>query len=216
MKRFLVMAVVAMMATMSAMAQFPENVKEVLKKCDEKMDYPSGMVIDMTLKVKVAILSMNGTLKVYSKGDKNFTVMTMKAMGKEISTEYGFDGQQEWDYEPASSKKEKDSLIITKTTKPQNNDYDINMDYEKDYRTAKMKEKGLYYEIDFANRINKDAPKKLTIKIAKDTYYLREIKMPAGSIGSVTMTVTKVTKGCSDNWFKLDMNRYKNAVVVRR
>jgi hypothetical protein len=216
MKRFLVMAVVAMMATMSAMAQFPENVKEVLKKCDEKMDYPSGMVIDMTLKVKVAILSMNGTLKVYSKGDKNFTVMTMKAMGKEISTEYGFDGQQEWDYEPASSKKEKDSLIITKTTKPQNNDYDINMDYEKDYRTAKMKDKGLYYEIDFANRINKDAPKKLTIKIAKDTYYLREIKMPAGSIGSATMTVTKVTKGCSDNWFKLDMNRYKNAVVVRR
>ena len=31
-----------------------------------------------------------------------------------------------------------------------------------------------------------------------------------------TMTVTKITKGCSDNWFKLDMNRYKNAVVVRK
>ena len=38
----------------------------------------------------------------------------------------------------------------------------------------------------------------------------------ANFAGKVTLIITKITKGCSDNWFKLDMNKYKNAVVVRR
>lgn len=78
-----------------------------------------------------------------------------------------------------------------------------------------MKEKGLYYEIAFSNRIDPELPKKMTIKVAKDGYYLREISSSVGA-AKVTMTVTKLTMGCSDNWFKLDMNRYKNAVVVRK
>lgn len=48
-------------------------------------------------------------------------------------------------------------------------------------------------------------------KIDKDTYYLRELRISVG-LALATMTVTKVTKGCSDSWFKIDMNRYKNAV----
>lgn len=80
MKKIIVMFVVAMMATTSALAQFPDNVKEVLKKCDEKM------------------------------------------------TSYNTDA-------------------------------------------------GVVFDI---------------------------------------LTITKITKGCSDNWFKLDNNRYKNAIVVRR
>jgi hypothetical protein len=43
------------------------------------------------------------------------------------------------------------------------------------------------------------------------------INEPVGPFtGKITMTITKITKGCSDNWLKLDMNRYKNAVVDRR
>jgi hypothetical protein len=34
--------------------------------------------------------------------------------------------------------------------------------------------------------------------------------------GKITITITKITKGCRDSWFKLDMNRYKNATVVRQ
>jgi hypothetical protein len=34
--------------------------------------------------------------------------------------------------------------------------------------------------------------------------------------GTMTITVTKITKGCNDKWVKLDMNRYKNAVVVQK
>ena len=38
MKRILLLVVVTIMATVSAQAQFPDDVKEVLKKCDQKME----------------------------------------------------------------------------------------------------------------------------------------------------------------------------------
>ena len=37
MKKIILVLVAAMMVTTSALAQFPDNVREVLKKCDEKM-----------------------------------------------------------------------------------------------------------------------------------------------------------------------------------
>ena len=119
MKKLLLMVVAAMMVTTSALAQFPDNVKEVLRKCDEKMDsYKSdaGMVLDMNMKAKVSILSVNGTVKSYVKNIREFSI---------------------------------------------NEDVD---------------------------------------------------NLP----GNITITITQITKGCSDNWFKLDMNKYKNAVVVRQ
>jgi hypothetical protein len=64
------MVVAAMMVTTSALAQFPSNVKEVLKKCDEKMascKSDAGMVLDMNMKTKVSILSINGKVKSYVK-----------------------------------------------------------------------------------------------------------------------------------------------------
>ena len=215
MKKILIMAAVAMMTAVSAHAQFPANIKAVLDKCDEKMSNSSGIVMDITLKMKMMVFSGNGTMKWYMKGDKSFSTMTMKLMGHEMKEESGFDGEQEWEYTTASSKKEKDSLIITKTTAAKKKDFDMKMDYEKTYKTAKMKEKGLYYQIDFSDRIDPEVPKKMSVKIAKDSYYLREITTSV-SIAKVTMTVTKITKGCNDSWFKLDMNRYKNAVVVRK
>lgn len=215
MRKFLVIVAVAMMAVVSANAQFPANIKAVLDKCDEKMLPPSGLVMDISVKMKMLVFSGSGTMKWYMKGDKSFMTMNMKAMGHEMKEESGFDGKQEWEYHTATDKKERDSLIITKTSVAKNNDYGVNIDYEKSYKTAKMKEKGLYYIIDFSDRIDPELPKKMTIKIAKDSYYLREITTSV-SVAKITMTVTKVTKGCSDNWFKLDMNRYKNAVVVRK
>ena len=59
MKKILLMVVVAVMAT-SALAQIPDNVKEVLRKCDEKMEsYKSaaGVQIEGTVKMKVSIIS---------------------------------------------------------------------------------------------------------------------------------------------------------------
>jgi hypothetical protein len=216
MKRRLLCLLIAFVATVGSMAQIPANVREVLKKCDEKMDNPAGLVVDLTMKAKVmAVISLNGTAKMYSKGDKEFMTMTMKAFGQEFREESGFDGQQSWDFTAAESKKERDTLVITKTTKAQKSELSLNMDYDKEYKSAKMREKGLYYEIEFFDRVNPEMPKKMTVKIAKDSYYLREFTAVMG-MGKVTMTVTKVTVGEKDSMFKLDMNRYKNAVVVRR
>ena len=222
MKKIIVMFVVAMMATTSALAQFPDNVKEVLKKCDEKMtsyNTDAGMVLDMNMKAKVSILSVNGTVKSYVKNKKFFNVMSVKLLNKAINYEIGCDGVQKWTFKGGIGEEKKDSLIITKATEATKNEYAANLGYEKEYNKAKMKESGLYYEITFTGPKKKDISKKTTIKIAKDTYLLREFSVDedmAGFGGKVTLTITKITKGCSDNWFKLDNNRYKNAIVVRR
>ena len=215
MKKSLIMVVAALMISASAMAQIPANIMDVLNKCDQKMDDPNGMIIDMTLKTKILVLSLTGTMRMYEKGDKSFCEVNIKALGKEMRTEQGFDGQQNWEFEAALSKKERDTLTITKTTKANKGEYNIDFDFEKMYKSAKMREKGLYYEIDFSDRIDAEAPKKMSVKIAKSNYNLREVTM-SDKGPKVTLTITKITHGCSDKWFKLDMNRYKNAVIVRK
>ena len=222
MKRILLIVVAAMMVTTSALAQFPDNVKEVLRKCDEKMaSYKSdaGMVLDMNMKAKVSILSVNGTVKSYVKNKKFFNVMSVKLLTKSLNIEIGCDGEQKWKYKGSVDEGKKDSLIITKATEATKNDYGTSRDYEQEYSKAKMKEVGRYYEITFSGPKKKNLSKKTSIKIDKENYLLREFSVDedmAGFAGKITMTITKITKGCSDNWFKLDMNRYKNAAVVRR
>ena len=82
MKKILLMVVVAVMAT-SALAQIPDNVKEVLRKCDEKMEsYKSaaGVQIEGTVKMKVSIISASGPMKMYIKGNKFFANMSVDIM----------------------------------------------------------------------------------------------------------------------------------------
>ena len=49
-------------------AQIPAEVESVLKKCSDKMHSPDGVEMDMRLNVK-AVVSFNGTLKMYTKGE---------------------------------------------------------------------------------------------------------------------------------------------------
>ena len=215
MKRQVLLIVALMLVAAGAVAQIPANVMDVLNKCDEKMSDPKGIILDMTLKTKILIMSVNGTVKMCEKGEKSYIQMTAKAMGKEMRVEHGFDGQQDWEFAAATSKKERDTLTITKTNKANKDDFSLDLDVDKMYKTAKMKEKGLYYEISLSDRIDPQAPKKMSLKIAKNNYNLREVVYSEGG-AKITMTVTKIMHGCSDSWFKLDMNRYKNAVVVRK
>ena len=223
MKKVLLMAITAVMAT-CALAQIPSNVKEVLRKSDEKMasyNTATGAVIEGTVKMKVSIISFNGPLKIYAKDKKFFATLSMNAM-KEIGIkmDIGFDGEQKWEYHTVTDdeSKEKDTLMITKTQDAKNIFGPQNR-YDKEYKKATMKEVGRYYEITFSGPLKKDIPKKSTIKIDKENYLMREYSIDE-NVGSftakMTVTITKITKGCSDNWLKLDMNRYKNAVVVRK
>ena len=222
MKRIILMFVAIMMTTLSAQAQIPVNVKGILKKCDAKMSSyndGSGVVIDAKLKMKVSVLTINGTMKSYIKNQKYFNLLSLTAMGEEVmKMELGFDGEQEWVYESEPDGKSKDSLTITKTKNAQN-EFGMRSDYDKEYKKAKMKEVGRYYEITFSEPKKKDIPKKATIKIDKESYIMREysIAQNVGMFsGNIAITITKITKGCSDKWLKLDMSRYKNAAVVRK
>ena len=201
--------------SMAVSAQIPAEVTEVLKKCTEKMENPAGLELDTKLHAGMKIISMNGTMKMFMKGDKSFEMITMKAMGREIYSESGFDGEQEWEYKKAISKSDADSLIITKTAKKKKGDNDLDMDMDKEYRTAKMKLKGPNYEITFTDPIEKDTPKKSILKINKDNFYLYEMTAKDG-IMTMRITVTKIKVGVPDSRFKFDESKYAGAVVVRK
>lgn len=190
-------------------AQISPEIMDVLKKCDEKMDAPEGIEIDMNAHIGMLVLSMNGTVKSYSKNEKSLTSVTLKALGKEMTEVNGYDGEQEWTYQTKS-----DSLIITKKEKKEKGDYDIDLDLHEEYNTAKMKVKDGNYEITFTNPKTKDAPKKTEMIISND-YFLKEISMKQGPI-SMKMTITNIKIGVNDNVFKLDMSKYPTAKVVRK
>jgi hypothetical protein len=222
MTRRILLCLFAVIVAASAMAQIPAEVKEVLKKCEDKMasyNTPAGSMIDANIKMKVSVISLSGPIKMGMKGDKYFTTLSMYAMKKEMmKIELGFDGAQKWEYVSTSDDKKNDTLKITRTQSSKNS-LGVKIDYAKDYRKAKMKVSGRYYEITFSGPLRKGISKKATIKIDKESYLMREYSVNENLVGhsaQFTVTITKLTRGCPDSWLKLDMNRYKNAKVVRR
>ena len=202
-------------AVIGMQAQIPAEVKDLIKKCNEKMENPKGLEMDLGIHMKYLVFSANGTMKSYSKGDKSKELLTIKILGREMTEESGFDGTQEWKYKKAEEKNCKDSLIITKTDKKSKGDNDINLDIDKDYKKATMKLKGANYEIVFSEALSKDSPKKTTIKINKDTYYFYEMSFKEKG-ASVRMTVKKIKVGVDDSVFHLDPSKYPGAIIVRK
>ena len=204
-----------LMMCMVAQAQIPAEVKDILQKCGEKSHFENGSEIEMKLHVGAVIASMNGTMKLCKKGDKSFSVIKMKAMGHEMYSESGYDGTQTWKYEKAADEEERDTLTIIKGPKKTKEKFSVNLGLDKEYKKAKLKDKGKLWEITFTEPLNKDTPKKSIIRIVKDTYMLHEFETKV-SIASMKMTVTKIKVGVNDNMFVFDMKKYPNAVVVRK
>ena len=166
------------------------------------------------------VIKLTGmTATVALKNEKSRATVVTKILGREVRMDEGFDGTQEWSYRHIDLKKKdkevKDTLIIKKTAKKSESDYDIDFNMDKDYKTATVKVSGRYYELTFTNPVKKDDPKKVVVKIDKDKYYFREMKARQSGV-SMTMTVTKIKFGVSDDVFKLDLSKYPNAVVVRK
>ena len=200
---------------MVAQAQIPAEVKDILKKCGEKTHYSGGTEMDIKLHVGAVIASMNGTMKMYKKGDKSFSVMKMKALGHVMYHETGFDGTQTWRYSKAADEDERDTLTIMKGAQKKKDKFSVNMGLDKEYKKAKLKTTDKFYEITFTEPLNKEMPKKSIIRIVKDTYMLHQYETKV-SIASMKMTVTKIKYGVSDNVFVFDPKKYPNAVVVRK
>ena len=212
------MVVAAMMVAVNVNAQIDSQVIEVLKKSQEKMSSPLGteieMTVDVTLMVKLSAMKM----KALEKNNKLRVIMESKMFGEELMVETGFDGQQEWNYmhrKGEGSKAKRDTLTITKTTKKPKNENAIDFGIYKNYKTAKMKLDGQYYEITFTKPVKKDSPSKVVMKIDKDKYYFREMTTKVKGT-KMTMKLNKIKIGVSDDVFKLDLKKYPNAVVVRK
>ena len=218
MSKFWMLTFVLMMCgIMSAEAQISAEVSELLKKVAAKMDHPSGTEVDMNVRAKMFIVSVNMKMTVFSKGDKQRMKGTMKILGKTAQIESGFDGQQEWEYKHLDVKKEnkKDTLYIKKVTKKSKADYDVDFDLDKSYRKATIKLKDKYHVITFTNPISKDDPKKVTMKIDKDNEVLREVSVKEGG-ATMTLTFNRIKYGVNDNVFVLDTSKYPGAVIVRK
>lgn len=188
-------------------AQISDEIREISKKCEEKMNNPGGIDIDMDLK----ILIMKVHVHAISKGEKELMTVSAKLFGKNMAMEMGFDGQQEWKYDSTT-----DSLIIKKTTTKSDKDEDLDFDLTSKYKTAKMKEKNGRYEITFTNPIDKDEPNKAVMKINKSNYYLSEMQIGSG-MKSATFKINKIKVGnISDDVFVLDTKKYPTAKIVRK
>ena len=205
--------------TMTALAQIDPQVTEIMRKCEKVMSNPAGLEMTMSIEARMVIKLSGITATVSEKNGKSKASMVMKVLGREVKTEEGFDGTQEWSYRHIDLKKKgkevKDTLTIKKTAKKSESDCDIDFSVDKEYKTATVKVSGRYYELTFTNPIKKDDPKKMVVKIDKDKYYFREMKAKQSGV-SMTMTVTKIKFGVSDDVFKFDPKNYPNAIIVRK
>ena len=212
------LVVAAMMATVMIHAQIDPPVIEVLKKSQEKMSSPHGTEIEMTVDVTLMVKLTGMKIKSSEKNNKIRLFMESKVMGQELTVETGFDGQQEWRYihrKDEDDKAKRDTLTIIKTTQKPKNEHSVDFGIYKQYKTAKIKLDGKYYEITLTKPVKKDSPSKVVMKIDKDKYYFREMKTKVKGV-SMTMRMTKIKIGVSDDVFKLDLKKYPNAVVVRK
>ena len=218
-KLWMLAVILTLCGTMTALAQIDPQVTEIMRKCEKVMSNPAGLEMTMSIEARMVIKLSGITATVSEKNGKSKASMVMKVLGREVKTEEGFDGTQEWSYRHIDLKKKgkevKDTLTIKKTTKKSESDYDIDFSVDKEYKTATVKVSGRYYELTFTNPIKKDDPKEMVVKIDKDKYYFREMKAKQSGV-SMTMTVTKIKFGVSDDVFKFEPKNYPNAIIVRK
>lgn len=217
--KMIMAAILMICGSMSAQAQIDPQATEIMRKCEKVMSNPAGMEMTMTVEARMVIKLSGMTATVAMKNEKSRATVVMKVLGREIRMDEGFDGTQEWSYRHIDFKKKgkevKDTLTIKKSAKKSESNYDIDFNIDKDYKTATVKVSGRYYELTFTNPVKKDDPKKVVVKIDKDKYYFREMKAKQSGV-SMTMTVTKIKLGVSDDIFKFDPKNYPNAVIVRK
>ena len=225
----MLVAILLFCGLVSVQAQIPADVAEVIRKTNAKMTNTAGLEIDMNIHLGMLIFKGNMETKLWSKGEKSLMKGKMKMLGQVTKMEEGFDGTQQWVYESFELSEDvkekarkkgkklelKDSLKITKTSAKQKTDNTITFDFDKDYRKATMKLKDKYYVITFSNPVDKEDPKKMTVRIDKDNFYVREMSARKGGV-KMTVTINRVKVGVSDDVFKLDISKYPGAVVVRK
>lgn len=215
MKRF-VFFVLSILGTAGVWAQIPAEVTEVMDRCRAAMTNASGLEYEMDIKAGRGPLSMKMHMVVANKGDLSRTTVSTKVLGMEVVVESGFDGTDTWeiDHSPKG-----DTITFTQgnhAKKNKKSNEDLVLDQDKQFNKAKMKLKDGYYVIAFSDPKDKSSKvKSVTVSISAKSYTMREVRSGAGG-AKVTMTVTKIRVGLNDSYFKLDLSKYPNAVIIRQ
>lgn len=211
MKRLLLLLVLAL-GIVGAKAQIPAEVTDVMNRCRAAMTNPSGLEYEMDIKTGVGPLAMKMHIVSAEKGNMHRTKLTMRIMGMDIVTESGFDGTNTWEIKQSERR---DTITFTSGDKSKKGDKELSFDLDKQYTKAKMKLKDGYYEITFTEPKDKSSKvKSVTVKISEKNYTMRELKTSASGV-KATMTVTKIRVGLRDSYFKIDMSKYPDAVVIK-
>ena len=196
-----------------AQAQVPAEVTDVMDKCRAAMTNAAGLEYEMEVKSGIGPLSMKMHFVNAEKGDMSRSVMSFTVMGTDLGIESGFDGTDTWEIKRSSKV---DTIIFTRGNNLKTDNGSLSLDLDKRYNKAKMKLKDGYYEIAFSEpKDKKNEAKNVTIKVQEKNHILREVR--SGARGAkVTMTVTKIRVGLKDSYFKVDLSKYPDAVVVRK
>ena len=211
MKRLVNLIVFAFLAFggVGAYAQIPAEVTDVMNRCRAAMTNVAGLEYEMDMKAGMGPVALKMHFVVAKKGDLSRTRVVTKVLGMEITTESGFDGTNTWEVKD-------DTITITRGNTMKKGKEEMNLALDKQYRKAKMKQKDGFYEITFTEPKDSSVEaKSVTVKVSDKNYVLRELR--SGARGAkLTMTLTKIHEGLHDNYFKLDLSKYPNAVVIKK
>ena len=208
-----IFAAALLLFTLAGWAQIPAEVTDVMDRCRAVMINGNGLEYESDITASLGPLSTKMHFVLADKGDLSRMVMSMKLMGKDVLVESGFDGTDTWRVHHSSKG---DTITITRGNNKEKNAGDFALDCDKKYRKAQMKRKEGYYEITFSEPKEKDTEaKSITLKISDKNYTLREMRSSIHG-ARVTITIAKIRVGLKDSYFKLDLSKYPNAVVVRK
>ena len=209
MRKAILFVVAMLLGAAGVRAQIPAEVTAVMDKCRTAMENPNGLEYEMDIKAGIGPLAMKMRMVVASKGKMSRTSFSTRVLGNDIVVENGFDGTDTWENEG-------DTITITRGDHRKKDKNVLSTDFDKRYRKAKMKEKDGFYVITFSEPIDKDSEaKSVTVKVSKKNHAMQEMKTSAKG-ASVTMTVTKIRVGLKDEYFKVDLGKFPNAVVIKK
>ena len=209
MRKAILFVVAMLLGAAGVRAQIPAEVTAVMDKCRTAMENPNGLEYEMDIKAGVGPVAMKMHMVVASKGKMSRTSFSTRVLGNDIVVENGFDGTDTWENEG-------DTITITRGDHRKKDKNVLSTDFDKRYRKAKMKEKDGYYVITFTEPKDKDnEAKSVTTWLSMKSCMMQELKTTAKG-ASVTMKVTKIRVGLKDEYFKVDLGKYPNAVVIRK
>lgn len=190
-------------STIVAIAQTPQ---EIVSRMEAEMDKHEKEGIIMTVDIKIPLLSTM-TTKTYALGDKVRSEGTM--MGVEVVS--WSDGKTEWTY---NSKNNEIEIKNQKVNKEPQGDAEMFSGITAGYDVSIDKEtRDAWYLLCKKSKANKDkdAPKKMDLVIAKNTYYPISLKV---KMSGITLTMREISFGVTEKQVTFNPADYPNIKIV--